>query len=180
MGSSKVLSLSEWAVLGLIAEGQTHGFAVSREFTADGSMGRIWTIPRPLVYRAIATLVAKEFVVEIGFAPGDAAPRRRLVEANDAGRAAVLQWLVQPVVHVRDVRSELLIKLMLLDRAGIDPTPLLVVQESLLEPMLLGLRSQLERSSGFESTVLSWRLHSTVALAHFLEDLKQVPRHQEE
>ena len=44
MGSSKSLSLSEWAVLGLVAEGETHGFAASREFAATGSIGSVGSI----------------------------------------------------------------------------------------------------------------------------------------
>ena len=50
------LSLTEWAVLALVAEQPTHGFAVSKELAGTGDIGRIWTVPRPLVYRALATL----------------------------------------------------------------------------------------------------------------------------
>lgn len=178
MGSSKSLSMNEWAVLGLVAKGQTHGFAASREFAVDGSMGRIWTIPRPHVYRAITSLVAKEFVAETGWAPGSAAPMRRLLEATDAGRVALAAWLFEPVAHVRDARSELLMKLLLLDRAGTDPTPLLVAQATLLAPMLASLRGQLERSSGFDDTIARWRLYSAETLAHFLEEILAVQGRQ--
>ncbi|HEY5271690.1 MAG TPA: PadR family transcriptional regulator [Acidimicrobiales bacterium] len=171
MGSSKSLSLNEWAVLGLVAEGETHGFAVSRGFAAAGLIGRIWTIPRPLVYRAIATLVARGLVVETGTAPGAGAPTRRLVSITSAGRAAVGEWLETPVAHVRDARSELLLKLLLLDRAGIDAKPLMRAQSVLVEPMLASLRGQLERNDGFESTIVRWRIYTTEALARFLDDL---------
>jgi len=171
MGSSKSLSLNEWAVLGLVAEGETHGFAVSRGFAAAGLIGRIWTIPRPLVYRAIATLVARGLVVETGTAPGAGAPTRRLVSITLAGRAAVGEWLETPVAHVRDARSELLLKLLLLDRAGIDAKPLMRAQSVLVEPMLASLRGQLERNDGFESTIVRWRIYTTEALARFLDDL---------
>jgi PadR family transcriptional regulator AphA len=167
----KTLSLNDWAVLGLLAEGETHGFAVSREFAATGSLGRIWTIPRPLVYRAIAMLVARGLVVETGTAPGAAAPTKRLVGVTATGRAALGEWLDKPVSHVRDARSELLLKLLLLDRAGIDTTPLLRAQAALVGPMLESLRSQLERSNGFDQTIVRWRIYSTEALARFLDDL---------
>jgi DNA-binding PadR family transcriptional regulator len=171
MGASKTLSLNEWAVLGLVAEGETHGFAVSREFAASGSIGRIWTIPRPLVYRAIAMLVTRGLVVETGTAPGAAAPTKRLVRVTAVGRTAIDEWLDKPVTHVRDARSALLVKLLLLDRAGIDATPLLRAQAARLEPMLESLRSQLERNDGFDSTIVRWRIYSTEALAIFLDDL---------
>jgi DNA-binding PadR family transcriptional regulator len=171
MDSPKSLSLSEWAVLGLIAEGETHGFAVSREFAPGGSIGTIWTIPRPLVYRAIAMLVARGFVVESGTAPGAGAPTRRLVSVTAVGRSAVGEWLQKPVAHVRDARSELLLKLLLLDRSAADAKPLLHAQAAMVEPMLASLRGQLDRSDGFESTIVRWRIYSTEALAHFLVDL---------
>jgi PadR family transcriptional regulator AphA len=171
MGSPKMLSLSEWAVLGLVAEGQTHGFAVAREFAPDGAIGKIWTMPRPLVYRAITSLVAKELVAETGWARGDAAPQRRLLAATKTGRDAIGVWLVQPVAHVRDARTELLIKLLLLDRAGIDATPLLVAQKIAVEPMLESLRGQLEPGHDPDSTIIRWRLYSTEALLRFLDDL---------
>src|ERR1700678_302209 len=100
MGFPKSVSLNEWAVLGLVAEGETHGFAVSREFAASGSIGRIWTIPRPLVYRAIAMLVVRGLVAETGTAPGAGAPTRRLVSITAAGQHAVAAWLEKPVAHV--------------------------------------------------------------------------------
>jgi DNA-binding PadR family transcriptional regulator len=171
MGSSKSLSLNEWAVLGLVAEGETHGFAVSREFAAGGSIGTVWTIPRPLVYRAIAMLVERGLVVETGTAPGAGAPTRRLVSITTAGRGAVGEWLEKPVAHVRDARSELLLKLLLLDRAGTDAEPLLRAQAAMVEPMLASLRAQLERNDGFEATIVRWRIYSTEALAKFLDDL---------
>jgi PadR family transcriptional regulator AphA len=175
VAAAKTLSLNEWAVLGLLAEGETHGFALSREFAANGSLGRIWTIPRPLVYRAIAMLVARGLVVETGTAPGAAAPTKRLVRATAVGRAAFCEWLDKPVAHVRDARSELLIKLLFLDRAGVDATPLLRAQAAMVEPMLEGLRSQLARTVGFDSTLVRWRIYSTEALAQFLDSLLAAP-----
>lgn len=41
------------------------------------------------------------------------------------------QWLSTPAGHARDVRSELMIKLALPDRAGADPQPLLSLQMKL-------------------------------------------------
>jgi hypothetical protein len=37
-----VLSLSEWAVLCLICEKPTHGFAIAGLFCREGSTGRVW------------------------------------------------------------------------------------------------------------------------------------------
>jgi PadR family transcriptional regulator AphA len=171
VSSAADLSLSEWAVLGVVAEGRTHGFAVSRQLLHDGSVGMIWTIPRPLVYRAIASLTTLGLVREVGSAPGSSAPRRRMIEATPTGRAALASWLAEPVAHVRDARSELMTKLVLLDRAGLDPRELLEAQAAALEEILAGLHEQLTRTEGFERTLARWRLCSAEAAAAFVAEL---------
>jgi hypothetical protein len=51
------ITAGEWAVLGLLAEQPTHGFATAEALAPDGVVGRIWTMRRPLVYRALDVLV---------------------------------------------------------------------------------------------------------------------------
>ena len=48
-------------------------------------------------------------------------PQRTIYAATPQGRQAAENWLETPVEHVRDIRSHLLLKLALLDRAGADP-----------------------------------------------------------
>jgi DNA-binding PadR family transcriptional regulator len=165
------LSLGEFAVLGLVAEGQTHGFAAGREFAQDGSIGMVWTIPRPLVYRAIATLTARELLVKVGSAPGSGGPERHLVEVTAAGREVLRSWLDQPVPHVRDTRSTLLIKLLLLDRAGESPLALLEAQAELLVPICAGLHNRVSQNEGFEALLARYRLYSAEAVARLMTEL---------
>jgi hypothetical protein len=47
------LGAGDWAVLALLAERPTHGFAVARAMSPEGEIGKVWTMRRPLVYRAI-------------------------------------------------------------------------------------------------------------------------------
>ena len=37
------LTAGEWAVLALLAEGPTHGFAMARAMEPEGEVGRIWS-----------------------------------------------------------------------------------------------------------------------------------------
>ena len=53
------LSLAEHVCLALIVEGVTHGWAVGTLLAPDGQLGRIWSLTRPLTYRAIDGLVDK-------------------------------------------------------------------------------------------------------------------------
>jgi PadR family transcriptional regulator AphA len=154
-------------VLALVAEGETHGFEVARVLAEDGDLGRVWTVPRPLVYRAVDSLVTDGLLTETGRAPGQG-PRRRLVRATPRGRAAARRWLEQPAQHVRDVRTELLLKLGLLARAGRSPATLLARQRAALSPTIASLRDSAP-GSGFDEVLARWRRASAEAVLAFLE-----------
>ena len=51
------MALPEWTVLVVLSQRPAHGFAVSLLTAPDGELGRIWRIPRPVVYRAMSRLV---------------------------------------------------------------------------------------------------------------------------
>src|SRR5260370_41756726 len=50
------LSLAEWLVLSPVCEEPRHGFAIARILGREGSMGRIWRGPKPVIYRALQRL----------------------------------------------------------------------------------------------------------------------------
>jgi DNA-binding PadR family transcriptional regulator len=106
------LTAGEWAVLALLAESPTHGFAIARAMAPDGEVGHVWSVRRPLVYRAIETLTRMGLVRPAGTVPSRSGPRRTVLEATPDGKRAVTRWLRQPVGHVRDARSLLMLKLL--------------------------------------------------------------------
>jgi DNA-binding PadR family transcriptional regulator len=170
-----VLSLADWTVLGVVAEEPTHGWAVTRELHANGVLGRVWTVPRPVVYRSLATLASKGLIEDCGEAPGARGPQRTIVRATPRGRAALRQWLERPVGHVRDLRSELLVKLVLLDRAGHPSDELVQRQLERLAPVFAALRKR-PREGDAEDVLTLWRRESALAARRFLETLARRPR----
>ncbi|HEV8626115.1 MAG TPA: PadR family transcriptional regulator, partial [Acidimicrobiia bacterium] len=76
------LSLTEWVVLALLSEAPSHGFAVARTLSRTTPLGEAWTVPRPLVYRALGRLEEQGLIVEAGEEPGDPGPRRMVYEAT--------------------------------------------------------------------------------------------------
>lgn len=162
------LSLTEWAVLALMAETPRHGFAVARELGAESDdLGRILTVSRPLVYRAIDRLVDADLIEPVLTEPGDAAPKRTVLKASRRGRRALDRWFVRPVDHVRDLRIEFLIKLRLTERLGRDPQRLVDAQRAELATTLATLAE-----SGDEHDVVDrWRRHNAIAAQAFLAGL---------
>jgi DNA-binding PadR family transcriptional regulator len=164
------LSLAEWLVLCLICEAPSHGFALVRTLSDDGDLGKVWRVPKPVIYRALQRLEAAEMVETVELQPSSEGPVRALVDATGPGREAATEWLAKPARHNREVRSELLIKLALLDRTGGDPAPLLRAQREQLEPVAEALRARLTRADGFDRTILSWRWETAAATLRFLDD----------
>ena len=162
------LSLTEWAVLALIVEGPTHGFAIAKQLAPDGDLGQIWTVRRPIVYRALAHLEQEQLIESIGIEPGDGGPSRTRVQASAAGRVAVDRWLAEPTRHVRDLRTRLLLQLRFLDRRGLDLRSLASAQLDQLTPVLAALRLQADTTTGFAGILGRWRYESAQAAAHVI------------
>jgi len=159
-------TLAQWICLALVAEEPAHGWAVVRTLASDGDIGRIWSLSRPLVYRALDELQADGAIVEAGTETGGG-PARRILKATPASRSAVRRWLKQPVEHMRDVRTELLCKVRLCERAGIDPTPLVKAQLDAFGPMFDALARRARKRDA--DAVDRWRAASSVSVRRFLE-----------
>jgi DNA-binding PadR family transcriptional regulator len=165
------LNPGDWAVLGALAERPAHGFALAQVLDRRGPLGRIWTVPRPAIYQVLRKLEGQGLVSGAGREPGARGPQRTVYRLTLTGQQALDAWLVAPVDHVRDGRSLLLLKLALLDRAGRDPTPLLLAQRPRVAAQVEALAAARPDLVGFERTLLAWRLSSSRAMLEFVDGL---------
>lgn len=161
------LSLTEYAVLGVLAEGPSHGFAISKEFGPDADLGRVFRVRRPLVYRALERLVEAGVAEAVATEKGDAGPNRVIHRITRSGRRHLGIWLRSPVGHVRDLRIAFLLKFTLIRRSGESPLDLIQEQRRALESTLSAL-GDVETNDHVEL----WRRHSAAAAAAFLADLE--------
>jgi DNA-binding PadR family transcriptional regulator len=165
------LAPGEWSVLALLAEEPGHGWALTRQMARDGEIGRVWALGRPLVYRALELLEERGLIEPVGSERGIRGPNRTVFRATDLGREALAEWLTVPVEHVRDVRSLLLLKLVLIERARLDRDPLLRAQRELVVPAVAALEARLAGSTGSEAIFVRFRLESTRAVLDFIDGL---------
>lgn len=127
------LNLNAWAVLALLVDdGPQHGFALARTLARGTDLGRVWSVSRPLVYRALDQLSARGLAEAGSSEPSPQGPARQAHAATRAGAEAVARWRAEPVAHLRDVRPTLILKLTLGRRAGLDLGPLLAAQRAVL------------------------------------------------
>jgi PadR family transcriptional regulator AphA len=166
------LSLAEHVCLALVAEGAGHGWAIGSLLAPGGELGRIWTLSRPLTYRALDSLAAKQLVARTN-APAGQGRDRVVNRATARGRRENRAWLDAPVDHLRDVRTELLVKLALRDRAGLERAPLLGAQAEHFAPLIAAL--SVMQAGDDDDLVALWRREHARAVRRFLAEALRPP-----
>jgi DNA-binding PadR family transcriptional regulator len=162
---SDQLLLGEWACLGVLADHPAHGYDVSLRLAPDGDAGRVWSLSRPLTYRALDQLQQRQLVAVVGEERGKAGGMRTILSPTRRGRSALRRWLAEPVDHFRDVRGELLLKLVLCELAGVDRQPLLEAQRRQFTPMIEALATD----DAGRDPVAAWREESSRAAMRFID-----------
>jgi DNA-binding PadR family transcriptional regulator len=169
------LLLGEWACLGILYQAPTHGFAIAARLKPDGDVGRVWSSSRALTYRSLEQLAIRGYIQPVGEEPGIAGGNRTILAATRDGRAQLRKWLATPVVHLRDLRSELLLKLIIADHCGIDVSPMLEQQRARVAQMAQAMGDQIDDADALDVVAL-WRTESAHAALRFLDRLPAVSR----
>lgn len=164
------LTLADRVCLALVEEGVGHGWAVGSVLAEDGELGRIWHLSRPLVYRSVETLADRGLLVRAGGTERRTRERVAL-KATAKGRTATRTWLGAPVEHLRDVRTELLLKLELLRRRGIDLHPLVEAQRAHFAERF----ARLTDAGPAAGPVELWRREQARSVRRFLDLLLEEP-----
>ena len=161
--------LGEWACLGILYPNPTHGFAIAARLKPSGDIGRVWSLSRALTYRALEQLAGRGYVHPIAEEPGIAGGIRTILAATDSGRAHLRLWLASPVLHLRDLRSELLLKLVIAENCAIDVTEMLKSQRAHCIEMASLISARIDSEPG--DLVAVWRAEMANAAVHFLDRL---------
>jgi DNA-binding PadR family transcriptional regulator len=160
--------LGEWACLGILYGGPAHGWAIAKQLRPAGDIGRIWHLSRPLTYRALDQLAARRWIEQVAEEPGDAGPNRTVLAVTRAGRSRFRHWLRTPVPHLRDLRSELLLKLVFAEQHHVDISDMLVRQRENIDEQAAHLT---DVDDGDHDVVVLWRIEATGAAQRFLDQV---------
>lgn len=165
--------------LGALAHERSHGFAIAKRLAPEGDLGRVWSLSRPLTYRALDTLMGQGMVRAVASARSQSGPSRVVLGLTAKGRRSLDAWLREPVTHLRDIRSELLVKLVLCERLGVDTRALVAAELAIFEPLHARLveRLQQERIDGAGDQAIDpvsiWRRENSGAAIRFLHSLQE-------
>jgi DNA-binding PadR family transcriptional regulator len=169
---SQQLLLGEWACLGILYPARSHGFSIAARLKPTGDVGRVWSMSRPLTYRSLDQLSLAGYIESVGEEPGIAGGNRTILAATRTGRFQLRKWLTAPVAHLRDLRSELLLKLIIAENCDIDVTDMLVRQREHIEEIAATITDQLNAANETDVVTL-WRSESSHAALRFLDRLPQ-------
>jgi DNA-binding PadR family transcriptional regulator len=174
--SGDELLLGEWACLGILYAAPTHGFAIAARLKPTGDVGRVWSLSRALTYRSLDQLAARGFIHPVGEEPGIAGGNRTILAATRIGRSRFRAWIRTPVMHLRDVRSELLLKLVLAEVCEIDLAAMLEQQHAQIERLLRSGVADASDRGGQSDVVTLWRTESARAALRFVDHLRAYPQ----
>ena len=168
--TAQLLLLGEWACLGILYPEPTHGFAIAARLKPTGDIGRVWSLSRALTYRSLDQLTTRGFIHVVGEEPGIAGGNRTILAATRSGRAQLRKWLDTPVAHLRDLRSELLLKLIIADLCSIAVDDMLDRQHARIVELADAMIVEDVVDASVDVVDL-WRQESSQAALRFLDRL---------
>jgi DNA-binding PadR family transcriptional regulator len=103
------LTPAEYAVLGLVRQSPAYGYELQRQLSGRQGLGRVCPVEPAMVYAILKSLSGLELID--GVWDNSTYPPKAVYTATDEGDAAFQRWLRSPVVRMREVRLDFLIKL---------------------------------------------------------------------
>ena len=159
--------LARNVVLALVVHTPRHGWAIHEQLSPTGDIGHAWTLSRQLVYRAIDTLVEDGLVKRATPKDGGGGDKV-IISPTAAGKRMLLQWLNSPVTHLRDVRTELVLKVMLREKMKMPLDSFLESQHAIFDPLIASINKDAS-----DSPVNLWRRESANAVKRYLTRLER-------
>jgi hypothetical protein len=91
-----------------------------------------------------------------------------IISPTAAGKRLTKEWLDSPVTHLRDVRTELVLKVMLREKLELPLAPFLSLQDAIFDPLITAINKDAS-----DSPVNLWRKESANAVKRYLSRLER-------
>ena len=164
---------TEYALLGLLVDGPSHGYDLTRQFSGDTELGKVCRLEMSMLYGLLKKL-EREGLINSKEESVSENKSRRVVELTEAGRAEFEAWLAEPVHHNREMRFSFLVKLYFARLRGEGLVLKLLDEQiefnqALLKQFLVQKQSASEDPErNFEEWVLDFRVEQTNAALRWL------------
>ncbi len=111
------LSLGEYALLGVLHERPMHGYDVSRRFAPEAELALVTPLEMSSIYAMLKEL-QEQGLIEGERTVVGLRPPRTVFHLTASAKDLFCTWLGEPVRRLREVRSDLLLKLFFCRAAG--------------------------------------------------------------
>jgi PadR family transcriptional regulator, regulatory protein AphA len=160
-------SATEYVVLGALMSGARHGYEIMQFL--GSALEATWRVSTSQLYVLLKRLEEEGCLESFSESEG-ARPPKRVFNLTAQGRKAFLEWLSEPVEHVRNFRMEFLCKMYFFDYLSLPGAPNLVeAQIRVLENLLERLQSRSDHDEGgFMKLVHSFKARNVECLLSWL------------
>jgi PadR family transcriptional regulator, regulatory protein AphA len=137
------LDVTEYSLLGLLAEEPRHGYALARALGPATGLGQMVRLRRAQLYFYLHKFEREGWIEPVDASASSVAERHRVLRLTAGGRACLEEWLHTPVGRPRDVRLSFVVKLYFALRLQPDRlNDLIADQVAALEDYLAQLTTQ--------------------------------------
>jgi DNA-binding PadR family transcriptional regulator len=109
-GKPNPFPASEYALLGFLYSGPSHGYDLHKKLKEPAGIGLIWGVKIANMYAQLEKLAIKGLINGHVIA-NDQRPARMEYSLTEAGKTEFLDWLFRVVEHPRDFRHDFMTKL---------------------------------------------------------------------
>lgn len=161
----ELLSVAEFALLGLLHERPAHGYDLSKLFAPNTDLGSVFRLGLSQLYASLTKLETHGLVQSEASEP-IRGKSRHVFHVTESGERQFLEWVKRPVSNSRYIRVDFLTKLFFARRLGQDIAGALVADQLALLELELAPASGadsnpyrqevLDVSTGFAHAALAW------------------------
>lgn len=104
------LTASEYALLGFLLAGPSHGYELHKKFSESNSVGMVWGVKISNMYAQLEKL-ERRGLISGRLQASEQRPARTQYSLTAQGEQEFRRWLREPVEHPRDFRHDFLVRL---------------------------------------------------------------------
>lgn len=159
---------SEYALLGFLYPGPSHGYELHKKMTDSTGIALVWGVKMANLYAQLTKLEHKGFI-QGKVQPQEQHPSRKLFSLTRAGNNEFQTWLHQLVEHPRNFRQDFMVKFFFLSQYEPESVQgFCQSQLSVCEKWAQVTREKTIDSFSFESSIYNFRYSQIMSMIDWL------------
>jgi DNA-binding PadR family transcriptional regulator len=161
----------EYIILGLIRRKPVYGYELLQNWNKPEGLGIIWRVKPGTLYAALEKMENLGYL-ESTMVPGEASPTRKEYRITLSGEQSFNEWFRKPVSTAREFRQDFVVKLFFINELKPDEMNTVISsQYTVSKKWLTSLQEQYSTSTGFQKTVISYRLRQVQGILDWLLEI---------